>query len=147
MPVKYKMFQIKNESSSANNKWYAKPVVSQVVGINQIAEKIEKNCSMKKSDVVAVLTELTEVFTEELLSGSRVVLEGIGSFKVKLSSKVADTPEAWTQDRNLTSASILFIPQKIDTRSAGKRTRSPKALKELKLEPYEQYALPTNETK
>ncbi|MDO4159770.1 MAG: hypothetical protein Q4D41_04870 [Prevotellaceae bacterium] len=58
----------------------------------------------------------------------------------------ADTPEIWTQSKNLTRATINFIPETIDSKSSGVRTRSPKALKDVKLEPYKQYALPTTET-
>ena len=90
------MYQDKRRTSAFSGKWYARTVVSNVVSTEQIAEKIQRNCSMKKSDVTAVLQELSEVFREELLDGNRVIIDGIGSFKVGMSSGPADSSADWS---------------------------------------------------
>lgn len=141
MSVKYKLYQSKIAGSNSFNKWYAKTVVSGVVTLNEIAEKIQDNSSMKKSDVIAVLTELSEVFKEELLKGNRVVLDGIGSFKVVISSKPANTAKEWNVGKHFKRAGINYKPETIDIKTPEVYTRNVKALTGLKLEELKEYTV------
>ena len=56
--INYRLVQDKSSNPRKSGKWYAKAVIGQTVTTDQIADRIQKNCSMKKSDVVAVLSEL-----------------------------------------------------------------------------------------
>lgn len=51
---------------------------------DMLAEKMQRNCSVKRSDVKAVLTELVEIMNDEQHAFHRVKLEGLGSFKIDL---------------------------------------------------------------
>ena len=141
MSVKFKLYQDKRRTSAFSGKWYARTVVSNVVSTEQIAEKIQRNCSMKKSDVTAVLQELSEVFREELLDGNRVIIDGIGSFKVGMSSGPADSSADWSVTKNLRGSHIVFKPETIDTVSAGTRTRTAAALRDIEFEKLGEYSL------
>ncbi|MDO4161043.1 MAG: HU family DNA-binding protein [Prevotellaceae bacterium] len=139
MTVKYKLYQDKKKGSTYVGKWYARTVVSNVVGINELAEFIQENCSMKKSDVIAVLTELSTVIRRELLNGSRVVINGLGSFKVTISTKPADSPADWTPKKCLRRAKVNFRPETEENKTTEAYTRTIKILNGLKLEQLEEY--------
>ena len=94
----YKLIQNKNEEMpKAFNKWYARPVVTETIDLDYIAERIQRNSTAKKSDAKAVLTEMVEVITDALQSSQRVKIDGFGAFKVGLSSRGADSVEDYRQ--------------------------------------------------
>ena len=81
------------------NKWYARAVYPNTVNRKALAEKIEQNCSVKVSDVLAVLTELVVVMTEELGNGNKVLLDDFGYFYVGVATAPALTRDAFTFGR------------------------------------------------
>ena len=83
----YKLKQYKNSNSSYNNFYYPRAVVTGEINLNQIVDKVQQNCSLKRSDVMACLTELVEVMSEALLDGKRVRLNGLGIFKLGIVTK------------------------------------------------------------
>lgn len=85
--ITYKLKQYKNSNSSYNNFFYPRAVVTGEIDLNGIAEKVQQNSSLKKSDVLACLTELSEVMREALLDGKRVRINGLGIFKTSIQTK------------------------------------------------------------
>lgn len=139
MSVKYRLYRNNISNTGTHRKWYARAVVSRTVGIDEIAARIQDCCTVKRSDVLAVLCELSETVRDELLAGNRVVLPGLGSFKVGLASAPADTPDEWTPARHLRGAHIVFRPETADSYASGRRSRSPKALRGLEVEELPSY--------
>ena len=139
MSVKYRLYRNNISNTGTHRKWYARAVVSRTVGIDEIAARIQDGCTVKRSDVLAVLCELSEAVRDELLAGNRVVLPGLGSFKVGLASAPADTPDEWTPARHLRGAHIVFRPETADSYASGRRSRSPKALRGLEVEELPRY--------
>ena len=76
MAVFYRLYQDTKKDSKFKGMWYARSIVTDVVDTEVLAERIQRNCSMKKSDVQAVLTELVEVMNDELQASHRVKLYG-----------------------------------------------------------------------
>ncbi|MBR5729858.1 MAG: HU family DNA-binding protein [Prevotella sp.] len=112
-------------------KWYAFPVVTETVDLDYIAERIQRNSTAKKSDAKAVLTEMVEVMTDCLQNSQRVKIEGLGSFKVGLSSRGADSPDNFNVNENVKGMRIIFQPEtKTD---AATHKRSKKMLQDVKL--------------
>ena len=109
--VPYQKYQNKNEQSTAYNKWYGRAVINQTVGTDELADIIQRNASVKKSDVKAVLCELSEVVADQLGAGKRVVLDGIGAFKVGISTIGAETPEKFTVQGNIKGVRVIFQPE------------------------------------
>ncbi len=128
MAIKYRMYQDNREDSAQRGKWYAKAVPDELVETDQLAEMIQRNSSMKRSDVLAVLTELSEVLRDQLLAGNRVKINGIGSFKVGFTSKPAETREEWSAATHVSGTRVNFLPETVDIVSGGRRTRVPAAL-------------------
>lgn len=139
MSVKYRLYRNNISNTGTHRKWYARAVVSRTVGIDEIAARIQDGCTVKRSDVLAVLCELSEAVRDELLAGNRVVLPGLGSFKVGLASAPADTPDEWTPARHLRGTHIVFRPETADSYASGRRSRSPKALRGLEVEELPRY--------
>lgn len=110
MAVFYKLYQSKRTGKSYD-KWYARATQPTTVDLEKIADIVQQNCSLKRSDVKAVLSELVEVMTDQLQAGNRVKLDGFGTFKIGLRSKGANAPEEFSVQRHVVSAHVLFLPQ------------------------------------
>ena len=110
MAILYKLWQDNRKTSLYPGKWYAKAVHQTTVGLSDVAERIQRNCSMKKSDVQAVLTEMVEVMKDELQNSNIVRLDGFGSFKVGMKTKPAATAAAFNVAKNVAGYRINFLP-------------------------------------
>ena len=130
--VFYKLIQNMNENMEKSYmKWYAFPVVTETVDLDYIAERIQRNSTAKKSDAKAVLTEMVEVMTDCLQNSQRVKIEGLGSFKVGLSSRGADTPDDFNVNENVKGMRIIFQPETKTDSATHKRSK--KMLQDVKL--------------
>ena len=58
MAVLYRLSQNKNEDSKIYGKWFAQAVMTGTVDTNALANIMQRNCTVKKSDIMAVITEL-----------------------------------------------------------------------------------------
>ena len=111
MSQKYIKTQNKNTKSPAYGKYYAQAVYDEgFVGTDELAQFIQTQASVKKSDIIAVLTELGEAMKHYFEMGQKVNLKGIGIFKVGFSSigvnKLEDCGAA-----SITTRRILFQPE------------------------------------
>ena len=121
MPLFYRVRR--DNRIDSDHLYYALAVQTGVVGTSELAEIIQRNCSMKKSDVVAVLTELVEVMTDQLQNSKTVRLDGFGSFKLGVRSIGADTEEKFTIQRNVTGLRCNFLAEGKKDSSSGKVVR------------------------
>ena len=120
MAVLYKLYQNNRKNSTTRGQWYARATMTSDVTLEKLATIIQRNCSMKKSDVLAVLTELVEVMQDELQASHRVKIDGFGSFKIGLRSKGAETAKAFTPTKNITGLRVNFQPE---VRMSADKTR------------------------
>ena len=121
--IHYRLYQNNNVESEQYKKWYGRAVMTDTTDLNTLAERIQANCSMKKSDVQAVLTELVEVMRDELQSSHRVKLDGFGSFKIGLKSTGCDTSKDFSVTRNIKGLRVLFQPA-LKVSADGRRLRT-----------------------
>ena len=92
MSVLYRLYQNNNKKNTkAYGKWYAKAVTTNVYSTDELALEVQRNCSMKKSDVKAVIEELCEVMARELGNSHVIELVGVGRFYPKVSSTLRRT--------------------------------------------------------
>jgi predicted histone-like DNA-binding protein len=92
------------------------------IDTRKLAEIIQRNCTVKKSDVLAVLDELVETMRDQLQDSKRVKLDGFGSFKIGLKSKGARTARSFTVADHIEGMHIVFSPENTKD-SAGNRTK------------------------
>ena len=106
--IRYKLYQDNRKNSTTRGQWYARAAVMGVTDLETLAARIQRNCTAKKSDVMAVLTELVEVMQDELQEGRRVKLDGFGSFKIGISTTGAESPKLFTPTKNVKGVHVLF---------------------------------------
>ena len=108
----YKLIQNKNNKSVCFGKWYGWAVVYQTMDTDKVADLIQRNCSMKKSDVKAVLQELVEVIKDAIQDSKAVKLDGLGTFKIGISTMGAEKPEEFDSE-NIRGFKVLFTPETV----------------------------------
>ena len=120
--ISYRLVQNKSSNPKMTGKWYAKVVTGQTVTTEKIAERIQASCSMKKSDVVAVLSELAEVIADIVKESQRAQLDGIGCFKAGLSSRGAESEDKFEVQKHIKNLHLIYQPvtRKLST---GKREK------------------------
>ena len=91
MAVFYRKYQDKRNGSSSFGKWYGRSVMLNVVSTKELAEEIAHATTVTYADVVAVLAETSQALKRHLQNSHKVELDGIGSFKVGLSTSGANT--------------------------------------------------------
>ena len=109
MSVKFRKVQNKIESSKAFNKWYGRIVYTDTVTTDQLAALIEANCTVKRADVLAVLSELSVVIKNELANSHRVEINDLGTFKLGLKSIGQEKEDDFTAN-SITGAKVMFVP-------------------------------------
>lgn len=135
MAVNYKVYK-NNRKGETQNKYYGRATHRDTVTTKDLAQIMQANCTVKYSDILAVLTELSEVVKAELQRSNRVKIEGLGTFKVGLTTTPADTAKAFTV-ANIKGAHILFMPE-VSKDATGKRVKSLLAgLKVMEADTYE----------
>ena len=110
-----KKHHVTSVKSPAYGKWYVKPVYSKkAVGTKELAEFIQTQATVKRSDCIAVLDELGSAFKHFFEMGQKVKLDNIGTFKVGCSSEGATT-EANCTPALVKTSRVLFQPEVIST--------------------------------
>ena len=111
MSQKFIKSQNKNRTSLAYGKYFAQAVYdNHFIGTEELADFIQRQASVKKSDIKAVLQELGEAFKHFFEMGQKIKLDGIGIFKVGFSSiGVAKIDDCSAQ--TITTRRVLFQPE------------------------------------
>jgi len=118
---------IKSKNNNSHNaktygKYYAKPVYDEkFIETDEIADFIQTQATLKRSDIKAALDELGAAMKHFLGMGQKIRLAGIGIFKVGFSSIGVTKAEDCTAS-TITSRRVLFQPEteRIVTGSAEK---------------------------
>lgn len=58
MSVVYRLTQDNRKQSKTKGKWYARSLHTGVIDIDGLASIMQANCTLKKSDILAVIAEL-----------------------------------------------------------------------------------------
>ena len=111
MSQKFIKSKNKNSHSKAYGKYFAQAVYdNHFIGTEELSEFIQRQASVKKSDIKAVLQELGEAFKHFFEMGQKIKLDGIGIFKVGFSSiGVAKLEDCGAQ--TITTRRVLFQPE------------------------------------
>ena len=111
MSQKFIKSQNKNDQNAAFGKYFATAVYdNRFVETEQLADFIQTQASVKKSDIKAVLDELGSALKHFFELGQKVRLDGIGIFKVGFSSIGVTRIEDCTA-QTITTRRVLFQPE------------------------------------
>ncbi len=111
MSQKFIKSQNKNSFSQAFGKYFAQAVYdNHFIGTEELSDFIQRQASVKKSDIKAVLQELGEAFKHFFEMGQKIKLDGIGIFKVGFSS-IGVTKLEDCGAQTITTRRVLFQPE------------------------------------
>lgn len=111
MSQKFVKTKNNNQKSDAYGKYFAQAVYdTNFIETNQLADYIQQQASVKRSDIIATLTELGEALKHFFEMGQKVRLAGIGIFKVGFSSIGVTKAEDCTA-ATISKRRVLFQPE------------------------------------
>ena len=112
MSQKYIKSQNKNSHNAKTyGKYYAKATYDgKFIETDEIADFIQTQATLKRSDIKAALDELGAAMKHFLEMGQKIRLAGIGIFKVGFSSIGVSDPDDCTAS-TITSRRVLFQPE------------------------------------
>lgn len=131
----YKLYQNNNSNSKSYLKWFGRTVMTEKVGIDVIAQRMQDSCTVKRSDVKAVLEELGSTIKDILQDSKRVEIPGLGCFKLSINTSGEAEKDEWTAASNVKRVKVLFQPETEQTISGGKRRRTYLLTKGVKIGP------------
>jgi predicted histone-like DNA-binding protein len=143
MSVIYKVYQVNRTNFKNTGKWYGRAYHLGIIDTKELADIIQQNVSVKKSDVYAVLMELANVVRDKLLASYKVRIEGLGLFSVGLRTKCADTAKAFFASSNINGERINFMPA--SARDSVTKKRTVALLNGIKVQSATEYSLPKTE--
>lgn len=108
MSIKFNVQEIGNpQDAAAPKKFYARPVSSGEITLEDLASDISHASSINEADVMAVLYSLVREIPRNLSRGYIVRLGGLGSFRLGTSSFGSETAEEVTA-ANIHRSRVLF---------------------------------------
>ena len=111
MSQKYIKSRNNNSFSPAYKKYFAQAVYdNRFIGTEELADFIQQQASVKKSDIKAVLDELGAALKHYFELGQKIKLDGIGILKVGFSRIGVEKKEDCTAS-TITTRRILFQPE------------------------------------
>ena len=125
MAVLYRLTKNNNQYNSGYGNWYAQSVMTETVDTDKLATIMQRNCTVKKSDILAVITELIETMQDQLQNSKRVKLNGFGSFKIGIENAKggAETAADFSAGKHIKGLHVLFQPEvKTDTNGQRQKT-------------------------
>ena len=125
MAVLYRLSKNNNQYNAGYGQWYAQSVMTETVDTDKLATIMQRNCTVKKSDILAVITELIETMQDQLQNSKRVKLNGFGSFKIGIENARGGAPSADKFDarKGIKGLHVLFQPE-VKTDSNGQRQKT-----------------------
>ena len=123
MSVFYRLSKVTSPKAKGYGKWYPRAVITQTVDTEQLAAIMQRNCTLKKADIVAVISELIETMADELQDSKRVKLNGFGSFKIGIRGEGADSAADFSTSKNIKGLHVLFQPE-VKTDGSGLRQKT-----------------------
>ena len=106
--IKYKVVEREN-AVTRQVLYYAMSVLNTSVGLDEITEAIEKSSTVSSADIKAVLDALQYEIMRNLRAGNSVRLGDVGSFRPTVSSRSAETAEAFLPS-NIKGVRVTFTP-------------------------------------
>lgn len=122
MAVNYKIYQ-STAKNATKGLYYARTAYRETVDLKKLAEIMQANCTVKYSDILAVLTELGEVMKNELLNSKPVKIMGLGTFRVSLKSRGCADLNTFSIKNSIVGARVRFYPETYKDPVLGKNVK------------------------
>ena len=101
--ISYNLRQIKNNKSTANNKWYAYPVIDETMDLEGLANHMASHHSpFSKGVIKGILTDMVACIKEIMLEGKNVKIDDLAIFSIGIkNSSLVDAPEEFMVTKNV----------------------------------------------
>ncbi|MBQ8657040.1 MAG: HU family DNA-binding protein [Prevotella sp.] len=117
--IQYYKVQNQNSKSEFYGKWYGRTHMLGTAGINELAQQIQNRCTVRESDILAVLSELSDAIAGILAQGYQVRVPGLGIFHTTITTERADSKEKFTDD-NIKRLNVKFRAERPQTQIGNK---------------------------
>ena len=107
---RFKMTRLKNSSRDYDGLWFPKAVHPITETTEYLLKEIPKNCSLKRSDLLAALNELSEFLLHHLRQGEIVDIDGIGRFKLEVKGQGVFSPDDFDERTDISGYVCHFTP-------------------------------------
>ena len=107
---RFRMTRLKNSSRKYDGLWFPKAVHTVTVTTEDLLKEIPRSCSLKKSDLLAALTELSEFLLHHLRQGEVVDMDGIGRFKLEVKGQGVISPDDFDERTDVSGYVCHFTP-------------------------------------
>jgi predicted histone-like DNA-binding protein len=97
--------------------------MTETVETDELATIMQRNCTLKRADILAVISELIETMQDQLQNSKRVKLNGFGSFKIGIKGEGANSAAEFSIGKNVKGLHVLFMPE-VKTDSNGLRQKT-----------------------
>ncbi|MCR5712991.1 MAG: DNA-binding protein, partial [Prevotella sp.] len=100
--IRYQLRQVKNDSSTVNNRWFAHPYVEETIDLAGLAEHMSNhNTPYSKGVIKGLLTDMVNCIKELMLEGKNVKIDDLAIFSVGIKNAKGG---AFTEDAFSTSS-------------------------------------------
>ena len=107
----YRKYKNNNQHSSGFGKYYGRAVITETVEIEEIANRMQDNCTVKRADILAVLSELGPTIADLVKDSKRVRIPYLGCFKLGLSTKGEADADKFNARDNVKDVHVIFQPE------------------------------------
>lgn len=111
MAIRYRKVQNKHEKSATFGKWYGRAVIMDQISTKELADEISHATTVTYADVLAVLAETAVFMRKHLQDSHKVVLDGIGAFRVGITTKPAATSAEFDSSK-ISGYHIVYTPER-----------------------------------
>lgn len=100
--------------------WYPSAItMGQPVTTKKVAQRLSAMCTVTYADVMAVLGELPGVMADYMAQGKSVRLEGLGTFRLTLSTKGVTSEADFDFQKQVKAVRVQFVPQREGAMTKG----------------------------
>ena len=133
MAVFIKKYQYNNEQNeNAHGKIFGRAVTVGEVEIEELANEIQENCTVKRSDILAVLSEMGPSIKKMVQKSYKVRIPYLGTFKLGVKSIGVENWDDYDVKKHVKGVKVMFRPEyTIEQRHAVKEMTRGVKLSEL----------------
>ena len=121
MSINFRFFRASGRAANGGSH-YVRPVVNNVLTLNDLAARVESETSFSVSDVKGLVEAFQKYIAVELSLGDSVRIDGLGTFSSALSGKVERSKEGRLRLRRPRVRTVNFRPAVALMRRFGETT-------------------------
>ena len=118
----FRKYKNNNKKSKAYGKYYGRTVATQTIGVEDLATQMQDNCTVKRADILAVLSELGPTMKQYMQESKRVRIPYLGCFKLGISTTGETDDKKFNVRDNVKSVHVIFQPETYQVEQ-GKRVK------------------------